>query len=199
MIRLEKSKTKRQLQAEQTKRHIFRTALNLLDQQDFESITVRDIVREAGVSIGSFYNAYGTKLDVFYETFQVADEYFETTVRPRLTQPAASDRILYFFREYARYNSVETPISLTKILYNPNNPYFRRSSNRGMVPILTELVQQALDGEEFQTDCPADEIAQFLMICIRGVVYDWCLANGSYTLTDRVEEYVRHLLKVYRS
>lgn len=196
---MEKSKTKRQLQAEQTKRHIFRTALRLLDQQDFESITVRDIVREAGVSIGSFYNAYGTKLDVFYETYQIADDYFENNVRPLLTQDAVTDRILCFFREYARYNSVETPISLTKILYNPNNPYFRRSSDKGMLPILKELVQLALDSGEFRSDRPAPEIAEFLMICIRGVVYDWCLANGSYGLVERVEAYVQYLLRVFRN
>ena len=135
---------------------------------------------------------------MFYETFKIADEHFETNVRPQLTQPTASEQILYFFREYARYNSVETPISLTKILYNPNNPYFRRSTDRGMMPILTELVQLALDREEFRSDQPAAEIAEFLMICIRGVVYDWCLANGSYGLAERVETYVRYLLRVFR-
>ena len=148
---MENTKNKRQLQAEHTKRHIFRTALRLLDQQDFESITVRDIVREAGVSIGSFYNAYGSKLDVFYETYRVADEHFENNVRPKLTQDTVAEQILCFFYEYARYNSVETPISLTKILYNPNNPYFRRSSDRGMLPILTELAQLALTASALLT------------------------------------------------
>lgn len=196
---MEKTKTKRQLQAEQTKRHIFKTALLLLDQQDFESITVRDIVREAGVSIGSFYNAYESKMDVFYETFRVADEHFEVNIRPLLNQETIGERILFFFNEYARYNSVETPISLTKILYNPNNPYFRRSTDRGMVPMLTELAQLAVDRGEFRTDRSAEDIAQFLMICIRGVVYDWCLANGSYVLTDRVKEYVQYLLTVFHN
>ena len=197
-IVLDRAKTKRQLQAEQTKRHIFRAALHLLELQDFESITVRDIVREAGVSIGSFYNAYGSKLDVFYETFRVADEHFENDVRPMLTQDTSAEKILFFFREYARYNSVETPISLTKILYNPNNPYFRRSGDRGMLPILTQLVRQALEDGEFQSDKPAEEAAQFLMVCVRGVVYDWCLANGAYNLTQRVEEYVGYLLRVFQ-
>ena len=195
---MEKAKNKRQLQAEQTKRHIFHTALRLLEEQDFESITVRDIVREAGISIGSFYNSYNSKMDVFYETFEIADEFFENTVYPALSQKTATERVLYFFREYARYNSVETPISLTKILYHPNNPYFRRTRATGMMPILTELVRQAVDSGEFQTDRSAEETAQFLMVCIRGVVYDWCLTDGAYSLTERVEDYVRQLLCIFR-
>ena len=64
----EKRLNKRQQQAEQTKLNIFQAALELLEQTDFESITVRDIVRKAGVSVGSFYNAYSSKLEVFYQT-----------------------------------------------------------------------------------------------------------------------------------
>ena len=58
-------KTARQIQAEQTKLQIFEAAMRLLEEQDFETITVRDIVQEAHVSVGSFYNAYHSKLEVF--------------------------------------------------------------------------------------------------------------------------------------
>ena len=52
-------KTARQIQAEQTKLQIFEAAMRLLEVQDFETITVRDIVQEAHVSVGSFYNVPG--------------------------------------------------------------------------------------------------------------------------------------------
>ena len=42
--------------------------------------------------------------DVFYETYQVADNYFEQRVRPQLTEEDAVERIRHFFREYAVYN-----------------------------------------------------------------------------------------------
>lgn len=190
----EVKKNKRQLQAESTKRQIFEAALRLLEQKDFETITVRDIVRQADVSIGSFYHSYASKLDVFYETYQVADEYFDTEVRRKLTQPTARERIGCFFEEYAAYNCNKTSFPLLKVLYNPNNAYFHRARDYGMQPMLIELVQQALDSGEFRTDLGAAQIAEYLMVCSRGVVYDWCLAAGEYSLTDRLREYVQMLL-----
>ena len=58
-------KTRRQLQAEQTKDKLFEAAVSLLAEKDFEQITIRDIVAKAHVSIGTFYNYYSTKMEVF--------------------------------------------------------------------------------------------------------------------------------------
>lgn len=190
----ELKKNKRQLQAEQTKRQIFEAALRLLEREDFESITVRQIVQEAEVSIGSFYHSYASKLDVFYETYQIADEYFDTEVRSRLTQPTAGERIEYFFQEYAAYNTSRTAFPLIKVLYNPNNPYFHRSRDYGMRPMLAELVRQGIHSGEFRSSLDAEQGAEYLMVCSRGVVYDWCLADAGYSLQDRLLGYVRMLL-----
>ena len=57
-------KTRRQLQAEQTKDKLFEAAVSLLAEKDFEQITIRDIVAKAHVSIGTFYNYYSTKMDL---------------------------------------------------------------------------------------------------------------------------------------
>ena len=194
----EEKKGKRQLQAEKTKRQIFDAAVRLLSQKEFETITVRDIVREADVSIGSFYHSYASKLEVFYETFQVADEYFDSEVREKLTQDTAAARIACFFEEYAVYNSSRTSLSLTKVLYNTSNPYFHRSRSYGIEPILTELVRQGLTSGELTSDWDAGRISDYLMVCIRGVVYDWCLADGSFSLQERVGQYVEQLLRGFQ-
>lgn len=73
-------KLNRKDQAAQTRLLVFNTALKLLEHKDFEDIKIRDIVSEAGVSIGTFYNYFSTKLDVFYETYTLADDYFAEEV-----------------------------------------------------------------------------------------------------------------------
>lgn len=186
--------TKRQLQAESTKRQIFEAALRLLDNMPFEKITVRDIVKEANVSVGSFYHAYNSKLSVFYETYLIADQYFEDVVHPRLVHDTVQQRILYFFEEYAVYSSEVTSQALTKILYNSNNSCFHRKSDYGMMPILEELIQQAQNEGVFCSDPCAREIAEFFMVCIRGLVYDWCICDCSFDLKARVKSYVQRLM-----
>lgn len=185
----------RKEQAEQTKRHIFESALKLLEHREFEDIKVRDIVKAAGVSIGSFYNYYKSKLDVYYETYQLADEYFDEVVAPLLNQGTVRERILCFFDFYARYSSEITSLALTKILYNSNNKWFERESEIGMRPILTKLLQEGLEEEEFRCSSTADEIANFLLIAVRGLVYNWCTLDGGYDLREAVRRYVTTLLR----
>lgn len=194
---LEEKKTRRQ-QAEETKRHIFDAALALLDRRGFEEIKVRDIVEAAQVSVGTFYNYYATKLDVFYETYQLADEYFEESVAPRLVQSSARERLLLFFDEYARYSSEITDISLTKILYNSNNKCFDRSSAQGIRRVLREQVAYGLDRGELHGAGSAEEAAEFLLIAARGLVYHWCINDGAYSLRAAMARYMTRLLEAYR-
>ena len=133
----------------------------MLETQDFESITVRDIVREAKVSVGSFYNSYSSKLEVFYETYKIADEYFETTVRDSLTQEKMEERIYRFFEAYANYTSDKTSLSLTKILFNPHNYRFNRPTDYGIHAVLNDQVQMALDNGEFRSTMDSKEITRF--------------------------------------
>lgn len=189
-------KTSRQKQAEETKRHIFQVALKMLDERGYEAIKVRDIVEAAQVSVGTFYNYYTTKLDVFYETYRLADEYFEQTVAPTLTQATARERILRFFDEYARYSSEVTDMRLTKLLYNSDNHWFCRESETGMVPLLREQVRFGLDRGEL-SGRDANEITQFLMIAARGLVYNWCTRNGEYPLRPAMKAFVERLLRAF--
>ncbi len=189
------NKQSRKDQAEDTKLQIFNTALKLLDEMGFEKITIRDIVKAANVSIGTFYYYYASKLDVFYETYYLADAYFEDTVAPRLIHSSASERIFCFFEHYARYCSDITSITLTSILFNSNNKCFDRDSSAGILRILPEIIAYGQNNGEFRTDETPVEIARFFMIATRGLIYDWCTHNGSYNLYKAIKTHSERLLR----
>lgn len=189
-------KNSRKIQAENTKRKIFDAAMRLLDTHDFDEITIREIVKEAEVSTGSFYHYYTTKLDVFYETYEIADSYFEETVRPSLKEGTALEKIQRFFDEYARYHYEVTPFKLTKILYNPDNTLFHRKES-SMTKLLTELCEEAAASGQFRASLPSRELASHLMICVRGVIYDWCLGKGQEDLLEKVRYHLGFLLDAF--
>lgn len=194
------SKTKRRLQAEQTKRKLFDAAVELLAVQDFEHITIRDIVTRANVSIGTFYNHYGSKLEVFYETYQVADQYFIEVVEPQLAQPSCVERVLCFFEHYARYSSELTDRKMTRLLYGPDNPWFNRPQDHSLVGVLARVLQRGLDsGELTSYGDTASEIAAWMMISIRGLTYNWCTANGVYDLISATRWSAARLLRAYQT
>ena len=191
------NKSKRQLQAEQTKDNLFIAAVELLTEKDFDDITIRDIVARAQVSIGPFYNSYSTKMEVFYETYRIADHYFTETVAPLLSQGTVLERIMAFFDYYAHYSSDLTDMRMTKLLYNPDNTFFSRDPHQGMVGVLIGILQQGLEEGALAGGESADEIAEYLMIAIRGLVYNWCTCNGSYDLAAATQKFVHRLLAYY--
>lgn len=190
-------KKSRKDQAEETKLLIFNAALKLLDEIGFEKITVRDIVRAANVSVGLFYYYYSSKLDVFYETYHLADQYFENTVAPQLTQESACQRILCFFDHYASYCCDITSIALTSILFNSSNKCFIRKNSIGILRILPELMAYGQTIEEFSKEASPEEMARFFMVSVRGLVYDWCIHDGSYDLHAAIRLHVEKLLRCY--
>ena len=53
-----KKPTRRQEKALETKNRIYTAAINLMDRKGFENITIIDISKEAGVSVGAFYHYF---------------------------------------------------------------------------------------------------------------------------------------------
>jgi TetR/AcrR family transcriptional regulator, fatty acid metabolism regulator protein len=56
--------TKRQEQALETKERIYSAAIDLMDREGFENITIADISKKAGVSVGAFYHYFTSKNDI---------------------------------------------------------------------------------------------------------------------------------------
>ena len=187
-------KPTRQAQAQQTKRRLFDAAYSLLQEKDFRDITISDIVLRAGVSTGTFYLYYTSKLDVYYQTYVLADAYFLEVVSPRVQSGGTLDRLLVYFDDYAHYNSDYTSIKLTKLLYNGENDCFLRR-DEGMHSVLAGIIQYGLSAGELDDAMTADEHCAFLMNMARGLVYDWCIGNGTYDLKDAMRKAITRLYR----
>lgn len=189
-------KTRRAEQAIQTRKKVFDAAYELLQEMPYEQITIKDIVKRADVSTGTYYLYFSTKLDVYYQTYVKADAYFVDIVAPMLTYPTARENMLVYFDQYAIYNSEYTSLRLTKLLYNSSNTCFLRRGEPGMLSVLREVIQKGLDSGELDDSMSAERIEIFLMDCIRGLVYNWCIRDGEFNLRKATQ---RHFELLYRS
>lgn len=186
-------------QAEKTRQRLFDAAYALLQEQPFEKITIRSIVQRAGVSIGTFYLYFSSKLDVYYQTYVIADEYFVKKVQPMLSLPSAFESLLLYFDQYAIYNAEYTSLRLTKLLYNPDNTCFLRESDPGMLSVLRDVVQRGLELGELNNAMDAERIVRFLMDAVRGLVYRWCISDGAFDLREAMRDYVSLLYRSIRT
>jgi len=198
---LEKKPTSRQLQADKTRAEIYNIAVALMEKQGFANTTIQEISKRAGVSIGTFYHYFRSKEDIFLDLFKKADEYFETTVAAKISQASdsggsAEELIVLYFRYYAKYNFKRGIANISQ-LYNTKNKLFARKG-RYMQTLLSELIARGQASQELSSEMTPDEATEYLFIASRGVIYDWCIHEASYNLEQKMESYMKILIKILR-
>jgi AcrR family transcriptional regulator len=192
----DKPLTKRQEQALETKNRIYNAAIGLMDRKGFENITIADISKEAGVSVGAFYHYFNSKDDILAEIFQRADEYFSTEVVSGLKRKSAPEQIVEYFDHYARFN-VASGVELTQQLFNPKIKFFIQEG-RPMLTLLQDLVSMGQEKGEIRADASAEETVRLLFVMARGVVFEWSLYDGGYDLEATMHEYIGRLVSTLR-
>ena len=180
--------TKRQVRAIETKARIYNAAIELMDRRGFEAITIADISRKAGVSVGAFYHYFKSKNDILAEIFRKGDEYFRTVVLPGLNRKGCRRQIMEYFEHYAKFN-VLTGVETTKELFSPKIKFFIRKE-RPMLIILRDVIRKGQEKREIRTDQDADELVRFLFLVARGVVFEWSLHEGRYDLQQAMRKYM---------
>jgi len=198
---LEKKPTSRQLQADKTRAEIYSIAVSLMEKQGFANTTIQEISEKAGVSIGTFYHYFRSKEDIFLDIFKKADEFFETTVASKLAQAAESgsnveDLIVLYFKYYAKYNFKRGIANISQ-LYNTKNKLFIKKG-RFMQTLLSALIEKGQASQELSSDMTPEEATANLFIASRGVIYDWCIHEASYNLEQKMETYMRLLVKILK-
>ena len=188
-----KKLTKRQLQAIDTKNKIYNIAIDLMEKKGFDNITIEEIAKKAGVSIGSFYHYFNSKYDILVEIYKVGDEFFEK-IKDSIKGQTALDRIVDFFKYYAILNT-STGIDTAKQLYTANNKMFIKKG-RYMQALLQLLITEGQQQGEIITNSSSEELTEFLFIAARGLVYDWVLHEGSYDLEDSMSIYIKRFLPI---
>lgn len=187
--------TKRQKQAIDTKNKIYNVSIALFEKYGYDNVHIKDIVKEANISVGTFYHYYKSKEDVFYEIYVRADHYFDTTVREGLKEEYSIDRVVEFFDYYAAKN-METDIDTLRQMLSINNKNYIKKG-RAMQSVLIDVINEGQNrGEIIDIETP-EELCEKLFIIARGIVFDWGLHDGDYNLRDKMKHFIGEFIKVF--
>ncbi len=189
--------TNRQLQAEETKRKIFYATMSLLKDSDAEDIKILDIVEAANVSVGSFYNHYASKKEVFAESYKLEDSYFEDTVEPQLVQEDVRERLRFFFDQYAIYNSEIANVGRLRYVLSCNNIYVERSYETGTLGVLQRTIQWGVDSGQLRLDGKTIDMGHFMMVSARGLIDNWYTRKEIFNLRDEMQTFVTKFLRLF--
>jgi TetR/AcrR family fatty acid metabolism transcriptional regulator len=189
--------TKRQEQAQETKNRIYNSAIELMERDGFENMTIAAISEKAGVSVGAFYHYFDSKNDILAKIFNRADEYFSTQVVTSLSKVSIPEQIVEYFDYYAKFN-VANGVETTQQLFNPKIKFFIMEE-RPILEILKDLICKGQENKEIRRDMDAVELVRYLFIMARGVVFEWGLYDGGYDLETTMHRYMENLVSTIKA
>lgn len=187
--------TKRARQAISSKNKIYKCGVSLIRKYGFDAVTIEQIAKKAGVSVGTYYYYFQSKMELLKEIFNKADRYFLEEVEGHLKVNSCKEQIVEYFDRYAEYTLTDG-IELIKKLYTSENKLFI-VEGRGMQNALTNILRAGQEKNEIHRGRPPEEITKMLFVVARGVIFDWCLYDGEIDLKaemkDIIEAMARHL------
>ncbi len=176
--------TNRSKQAEKTKNKIYKHGVKLIIKHGYDNITVEQISKAAGVSVGTYYYYFKSKFELIREIYKKGDEYFLQEVAGKLKSSTCNEQIIEFFDRYATFN-IYSGIDMVKNLYNSDNKMFI-TDGRAMQQVLLDIIDYWRTNGYFIKEQSSIEICRILFIAARGVIYNWCLYDGTLDLNKEM-------------
>ena len=169
--------------SELTKELVYRAALELMEEKGYRGATIRDICRRANASVGTFYSYFNTKSDVIREIYLSGDKFFLESVVPELEGKSCFEQLRLFVRYYAQIN-LETGLDIVKVLFNPDNEWFRQT--RPMQNVLEGIIRRGQASGELRPDDDPERLVDYFFDLLRGICYNWCVYDGGFDLEERM-------------
>lgn len=176
-----------------SKSKIYKCGVNLIRKYGFDTVTIEQIAKKAGVSVGTFYYYFNSKMDLLKEIFNKADQYFHDEIEGSLTANSCKERIVEFFDRYADY-TLSDGVELIKKLYTSDNKMFI-VEGRAMQNVLTNILKAGQVNNEINNDTAAEALTKMLFVVARGVIFDWCLYDGKSDLKAEMKLIIGTMVK----
>lgn len=184
--------TKQRLKSMKTKEKIYKTALSLFKEHEYEDVKVSDICDKAKVSVGSFYNHYKTKSDIINQAFDEMDDRSrllyedkpEESVLNRIQDLLMCAAIVIEAYGY----KVVTQIIINQLKYGEEYLFKKQWF---LEEILIKILKGKYGDEDIIENYKAQEISDIILRTFRGMVIEWCAKRERLSLTSLVEEHIQ--------
>lgn len=168
---------------------IIEAAIPLITSASFEEISVSDICRSIGISIGSFYHYFTKKSDLLIGLLWLIDEDLAENTFPLLTSENELENIRIFSHGWAEHidrHGLERSKLISAI--NPDSSDFSESS-RESIKKLRELFGKALAKGQVRIKYDADFLTDYFLLMMRSVSTDWSRRDGNYDIVKKMDEF----------
>ena len=174
-----------------TKGKIVSAAWKLFYEQGYDETTVEEIVEESGTSRGSFYHYFEGKDALLSSLSVLFDDKYEELSQTMNPDLSPIDKLKYINQELflmientvsvellGRLFATQLTTSGERHLLNTNRTYYKL-----LRQITTEGHRQGL----FKDELSINDITRAYAMFERGLMYDWCISSGNYSLCQHAQ------------
>ena len=165
---------------------IIDTAWELFYENGYENTTVNDIIRKVGTSKGGFYYYFKAKEDLLNSLYSVFDREYEKFYE-NMDQNQDSLMKLKQLSQYVSY-FIEGNVSAELLAALYQSQLAKKSQDNFLNPdryyinLVKKIISEGQKKGEIRTDISVEELAHDVLVLERGIIMDWCVQNGSFSL-----------------
>lgn len=196
-----KKPTKREQQSAAKRDLICKKALELFSVYGYDKTTLADISKVSGFSIGSLYNFFGTKENILLE---ISKRMSEVIFDLENVDQKAKEPYEHILTYLLRYSSCweELGVDLTANIYRVySKAYLNESSHSAKhlssIDSFADFIKAAQQAGTFDMSMSAEDSAAYFITIGRGLVYEWCLFGGSYSLTEKAAWFLPRIIRTF--
>ncbi len=190
------SLTTRQRQAIETRFKITEVATSLFKEQGYEAVKIKDICAAAGISVGAFYHHFKSKENMFAIAYQQIERLIEDHVSKKHYETPLER--LYDFIDQALIIVEELgPAYISQVyrqLLHIQDDYMLSETRYTFVNI-EQICSELMASGMIEKKHDSKTLTHMFIRFQRGVIFDWCLYSGTYSLREHSKIELEVLIK----
>ena len=169
-----------------TKGKIVSAAWQLFYQQGYNDTTIDEIVELSGTSRGSFYHYFDGKDALLSSLSYLFDEKYEELMETMDESLSPIDKLVFLNQEL--FLMIENTVSVdllcqlfaTQLITTGERHLM--DTNRSYYKLLRKITIEGYNQGLFKDELSINDITKAYAMFERGLMYDWCICNGNYSL-----------------
>jgi len=188
--------SKQQLKSKETKERIFQAAKTILQRSGYESLSIKNICEEAGVSNGSFYHHFKTKDDLLSYYIEAQPSINPECLDIPKDKQAAKTAIVGVYLNYVAYCK-ELGVDFMAGYYTPRNQALNpdiRTERPYPIVTVQQYLEKAVAADAIQLTLSIQEVVTDIRMLVIGNVFEWSMRNGEVNFEENMKRSISHYL-----
>lgn len=168
------------------KNEIIQAAWKLFWEKGYEQTSVEDILLSSNKKIEDFNCNFQRKEDLLDTLGDLFDQKYADIMLEMQEETSNYEKLISLNQELFRLIETQVPFPLIRTLYASDEGLKHKNlwkEDRLYYHLIPDLIARAQKSGEFKQEETPQEMAETYSLLERGMIYNWCIKGGTYSLT----------------